>query len=687
MVLELLHDLNLYLIGGSHVDPIIMTLIIHTRNIWGSFQAEFKRCSLRRSIFRGFATNIEPSKDQIYWFHASDVPKSWGAHRTSKPTKPPRKFVMFSRSDSKRIENAYQEAISRSKDEQQETVQPLLVKEDGLFSVDIDKREMLPTYWNGPIYEIRRGLWFYEFSTPYPCEWELSDALDRAYAQVTEENGISEVTMDVGDLFSQNNGEGKFNWSLKITRKNPDKAILTNSSDSVLDMFRPTTARIKRGGFKIESESESDESDRASGSIENLLSSMFALKDSHSKLESQMSNDYTYDSDSSDQSLVTREVDHLVLCIHGIGQRLSQRHESMSFVHDINLFRRLLKKAAGSENNRVQVLPVIWRHDVTFAMTKAQIDPSNTKVLPVSLQDITIDGIAPIRNIAGDVVLDVLLYSEPVYKEQILENVTIQVNKLVRDFMKKNQCKRQPKISIIGHSLGSVIAFDLLSTRESKGTVKTDKIPPSKKQLEFSTENFFCIGSPLGLYQLINGQSVDNDHLINNVKAFYNIFHPSDPVSYRIEPLVEPKAAAMAPDTVPYTRGGLTSGIQELTLFGQKISKNASSFWNLLANNIKQQQEGMTKEEEEEEEDDEVLGADNPGGRPRDRKLKPAEVEKVKDKLRVLNPSGRLDYSIQEGVLDISLLAAIASHMSYFENEDVASFVLKRLMLSKKLRP
>lgn len=672
---------------GLHVDPIIMTLVIHSRNIWISLRAGAKPCSVRRYVARNFTTNIEQAKDQIYWFHASDVPKTWGAHRASKPTKPPRKFVMFSRSDSKRIENAYQKAIARVKNQDLEATEPLLVKEDGLFSVDIEKREMFPTYWNGPIYEIRRGLWFYEFSTPYPCEWELSDALDKAYAQVTEDNGISEVTMDAGDLFSQNNGEGKFSWSLKITRKNPDKAILTNSSDSVLDMFRPTTARIRRGGFKIESESESDDSDRASGSVENLLSSMFALKDSHSKLESQMSNDYTYDSESSDQGAVIREVDHLVLCVHGIGQRLSQRHESMSFVHDINLFRRLLKKAAGSENNRVQVLPVIWRHDVSFAMTKAQIDPSNTKVLPVSLQDITIDGIAPIRNIAGDVVLDVLLYSEPVYKEQILENVTLQVNTLVRDFLKKNQCKRQPKISIIGHSLGSVIAFDLLSTRESKGTVKTDKIPPSKKQLEFSTENFFCIGSPLGLYQLINGQSINNDNLTSNIRAFYNIFHPSDPVSYRIEPLVEPKAASLIPDTVPYTRGGLTSGIQELTLFGQKISKNAASFWNSVANNVKQQQQVMIKEEEEEEEEeDEALRKESSEGEQQKRKLKPAEIEKIKDKLRALNPSGRLDYSIQEGVLDISLLAAIASHMSYFENEDVASFVLKRLMLSKKLR-
>ena len=36
------------------------------------------------------------------------------------------------------------------------------VNEDFLFDVDIEKRELAPTYWLGPVYEVRRGTWFFQ---------------------------------------------------------------------------------------------------------------------------------------------------------------------------------------------------------------------------------------------------------------------------------------------------------------------------------------------------------------------------------------------------------------------------------------------------------------------------------------------------------------------------------------------
>ncbi|KAK7429676.1 hypothetical protein QQZ08_003871 [Neonectria magnoliae] len=76
-----------------------------------------------------------------------------------------------------------------------------------------------------------------------------------------------------------------------------------------------------------------------------------------------------------------REIEHLVLVTHGIGQRLSLRMESVNFVHDVNVLRKTIKsvyansadlKALNSElgtgpgNCRVQVLPVCWRHLLDF---------------------------------------------------------------------------------------------------------------------------------------------------------------------------------------------------------------------------------------------------------------------------------------------------------------------------------
>lgn len=95
-----------------------------------------------------------------------------------------------------------------------------------------------------------------------------------------------------------------------------------------------------------------------------------------------------------------REIEHLVLVTHGIGQRLGLRYvvrhmelswpskanllnrvESVNFVHDVNILRKTIKsvysnsadlKALNSElgpgpgNCRVQVLPVCWRHLIEF---------------------------------------------------------------------------------------------------------------------------------------------------------------------------------------------------------------------------------------------------------------------------------------------------------------------------------
>jgi hypothetical protein len=36
------------------------------------------------------------------------------------------------------------------------------VNEDYLFDVDIERRELAPVYWLGPVYDVKRGIWFYQ---------------------------------------------------------------------------------------------------------------------------------------------------------------------------------------------------------------------------------------------------------------------------------------------------------------------------------------------------------------------------------------------------------------------------------------------------------------------------------------------------------------------------------------------
>ena len=119
-----------------------------------------------------------------------------------KPAKPPAKYVNFGARDSRAIEAAFQklcredEAEENAKymrasaldlfvsapegadlaaaaagkkvrkgkgiDSRAEKAAKVPVNEDFLFDVDIKKRELMPVYWEGPVYDVRRGTWFYQ---------------------------------------------------------------------------------------------------------------------------------------------------------------------------------------------------------------------------------------------------------------------------------------------------------------------------------------------------------------------------------------------------------------------------------------------------------------------------------------------------------------------------------------------
>ena len=71
----------------------------------------------------------------------------------------------------------------------------------------------------------------------------------------------------------------------------------------------------------------------------------------------------------------------------------------------------------------------------------------------------------------------------------ILQQVTSQLNKTYRIFKEFNP-EFDGKVHLVGHSLGSMILFDILSKQK-------------KYELEFQVDNLFFIGSPIGLLKLI----------------------------------------------------------------------------------------------------------------------------------------------------------------------------------------
>ena len=57
-----------------------------------------------------------------------------------------------------------------------------------------------------------------------------------------------------------------------------------------------------------------------------------------------------YDLETS-KSKSNREIDHLVFCIHGIGQVLGTKYESVNFTHSINVLRNTMKGVLNKMRN------------------------------------------------------------------------------------------------------------------------------------------------------------------------------------------------------------------------------------------------------------------------------------------------------------------------------------------------
>jgi len=184
-----------------------------------------------------------------------------------------------------------------------------------------------------------------------------------------------------------------------------------------------------------------------------------------------------YAVDGEEEETMLAPVGHLCFVIHGIGEAFfaNESNKQMSLVEQMNSTRIALHKRQVKEwraecdrarkrqdlvvpemPRRIEVIPIEWYNRLH--------DESTT--LMRSLQSTTLRTIPLLRAIANDVIFDVLLYLTPTFCEAVIECVTDQICQHHAKF-----CQVHPEFSsssgsccsLVGHSLGSVIAWDLLS--------------------------------------------------------------------------------------------------------------------------------------------------------------------------------------------------------------------------------
>ncbi|KAI8368473.1 DDHD domain-containing protein [Blakeslea trispora] len=441
-------------------------------------------------------------------------------------------------------------------------------------------------------------------------------------------------------------------------------------------------------------------------------------------------NEYTkrlaedYENEKSEEEM--REIDQVVLVIHGIGQQMSERM-GQNFVHDVNVFRKTIKSTwpiaisgTGSLNraNGIQVLPILWRNSIVFGVqdNEETEDESDLGIISdgddgcPTIDEITLEGAPNIRTLVSDVFLDIPLYLTSKYHDLMIQVVTKEVNRVYQLFIKRNPSfqKNNGQVSIMAHSLGSLIAFDILTSQPFSQTQKSASPLNSDTKklasLSFPVKNFFAIGSPLGMILLLKGNKIvsrkssESTPLLGDSKntvtfvypavdSVYNIFHKSDPVAYRLEPLVvRHYGSRLKPVPIPYIKGGLKSVLDASFHMGNDLANKANSMIESLksglTNSLLMRGFGFSFNAANKESVDEELTSRS--------ESEPSTIEskaavKSAAKLEKLNPHhGRLDFYLQEGLLENAYISAISVHMSYWQDIDIAGFLIREIYRDSK---
>lgn len=433
------------------------------------------------------------------------------------------------------------------------------------------------------------------------------------------------------------------------------------------------------------------------------------------------------------------KIDHLLFLVHGVGQYCDMRFRPVIEVVDDfrSISLQLLQshfKGATEEGlaNRMEVLPVSWHK----ALHNEDMDKK--------LNNITLKSIPRLRHFTNDTLLDILFYTSPVFCETIVQAVGSEINRLYTLFLSRNP-QFEGSVSLGGHSLGSLILFDMLCNQsslptptpstdhlhtvhhtepqdmtqekemKSLGCMKTQKARLSRglsyltigtggtgqpyisyPQLIFKPKAFFALGSPIGMFVTVRGiDFLGEDFVLPTCPSFFNIFHPFDPVAYRIEPLLVKGFSKYPPVLIPHHKGRkrmhleLRDTLEHVgAALKQRLLDSVRNTWNTVyqlamfhrTDGRQAIEEEVTKVIEDEINRQPASGSVEGLG-----EAGPGENVTIGS----LNGGRRVDYVLQEAPLESfnEYIFAMSSHVCYWESEDTLLMILKEVYHSVGVTP
>jgi hypothetical protein len=176
-----------------------------------------------------------------------------------------------------------------------------------------------------------------------------------------------------------------------------------------------------------------------------------------------------------------------------------------------------------SGGTKVECLPIQWHHG---------LEEKKRRLATASLPSVS-----KVRDFNNEVVTDALFFLTPRWRNVMLDTAAARIRQVVESFKADNPSWDPFSLSVVGHSLGTAILFELLTG---------EHLPESQQLNDVIPRNFIALGSPIAY--IVDAQEDEQDWLnqrlsrirIQKKGNFRNLFHPNDPIAYRLEPLLMP---------------------------------------------------------------------------------------------------------------------------------------------------
>ncbi|KAF9573184.1 hypothetical protein EC968_008926 [Mortierella alpina] len=295
---------------------------------------------------------------------------------------------------------------------------------------------------------------------------------------------------------------------------------------------------------------------------------------------------------------------HVIFVVHGMGRQLEEfgnYERNVSYL--VENTKAVLQSQFHELKTDVHIIPIEW-HAKLHSMVDERMALASLRTVP------------KVRLVMNDYFADILYYFNNHYGTEIIRMIVEELNEAYETFLAKHP-DFNGKISVYALSLGGVAMFDILTCldddddddteqAETNGKETKDQDPsrssaqdgqgPNMKRprirkqdqpkfravvpkLKFRPDYLFTVGSPVGAVMVMRNLDWETFHPPDDI-IHHNIFHPFDPLGYRIEPLIDPVFAGIPAVTVTsYSNSQLFPSISLPSLPSLLPIGTISSFW------------------------------------------------------------------------------------------------------------